>query len=242
MHGEIFNLVALEKPDLKKALTDPLSYVSEIFESRDSGPVKAVGFKQFYNHLRMEYFRDNDKLNETANELNDKITKITSTVIPDLDTKALFERFDMTWKYLINDSSIKVIHLKRENKFETLVSLKTAFITDQWLTFRDQTSPKVSMDISREECLSFFEQIDFYEQSYVEIFRNHGILTVEYKRLAEDSDLVMKEVFDFLDVPDFAVKANLKKQILHPMNEIVTNYYELKAYFLNTKWSHYFDL
>lgn len=242
MHGEIFNLYALEEPQLEKALTAPLSYVSEYFDPGHSEEVKAVGFKQFYNHLRMEYFMGMDHPGETPDELNKKITGLMSSVTQESDIAALFDRFEKTWQYLRDEKDIRVIHLKRDNKFETLVSLKTAFITDQWLTYRGQGSPKTLLEVQPEACQRFFEQIDFYERFYGDMFSTHPILDVEYQRLVEDRDLMLHEIFEFLDLPPIPVKAALKKQIAYPMNEIVTNYHELKQHFLDTQWSRYFDL
>jgi LPS sulfotransferase NodH len=242
MHGEIFNLHALNPSQLKKALTTPLSYMAEYFDPGGSAEIKAVGFKQFYNHLRPEYFMSMDQLDETPDELNKKILSLLSTVTQESDVEALFDRFEKTWQYLQDAKDIKVIHLKRDNKFEILVSLKTAFITDQWYAYQGQDAPKTLLKVQPEECRSFFEYLDFYEKRHADMFRTHPLLDVEYQHVVEDGEKVLQKIFEFLHIPPAPLTTTLKKQIAHPVNELVTNYAELKQHFQNTQWSRYFHL
>lgn len=239
MQGEIFNLADLDSSELKKVLTDPVNVIQESFNSSAASNIQATGFKQFYNHLSRDYFLPLDHEIETQ-QVDELIRKFLFDSLGESSIQALFERFDAAWQYLINEKDIRIIHLKRWNKFETLVSLKTAFITNQWFSITTVADSKITMSLKPKECVKFFQQLDHHEKLYAEAFKKHPMLEVGYENLAADNHGVMRNVFKFLEVPAIEVTTSLRKQISHPMEEIVTNYEELKEYFLNTQWSYYF--
>lgn len=240
MQGEILNFEELGAPKKKQIVSDPISYIEDYLRF-DNYPEssKALGFKLLYNHLTPEFFYGLD-IPFTA--LNRNVVNMLDGLVQETEVDLLFGKFEKAWQYLIDDESINVIHLKRDNKFEILVSLKTAFITNQWMEIPGQrSSPEIMLELKPEDCRLFFEQIELYESAYTETFKKHQTLEVDYHDLVNSMDAVIRETFEFIGVTPIPVAPVLKKQIKSPLNEIVKNYDELKLHFEGTKWAHYFS-
>lgn len=240
MFGELFNLDALKEAQLRKALDNPTKYLNEYYNKVLSPETQAVGFKMFYDHLTPTYFTKFITADETAAALSSRIKRFFAIVESEYDQVELAARFDQTWEYLRREKGIKVIHLKRSNKLETLVSLKTAFLTDRWMVYGVDSPGKTVLSLTVDECENFFRTITDLELLYDEKFNGHPVLPVSYDELVGNTEYVLDQTFEFLGLRSKPLTTKLKKQISHPLNEVVSNYGRLKDNFSGTEWAHYF--
>lgn len=151
------------------------------------------------------------------------------------------------WQQISEIPELKVIHLKRKNRLSTIVSMKVAFKTNQWgitnESERIDASEKqvyLDYDFLRER----FEQMGSWEQNMQKLFKSSKIKNIFYKDLVERHEQTVKDLFNFLDLPEISiemVKTKHKKQNPEPLNQLIKNYDELKAKFANTPWKGYFD-
>jgi len=241
MYNELFNLDALPPEKLTEALTDPLAYLKKRLYPRTRQESMQFGFKLFYDHLTPEYFNKMIAPGATAEDLQKRISNLNRHIEDHYSMDLLKEKFKQTREYLINDPSLRVIHLKRENKLETLISLKTAYLTNKWMRWKPEEGSMTCLHLTYEECCHYFTKIEGYEKAFTDIFRDQKRIDITYEELARDKQEVADRVFDFLAVSRKPVNTILQKQIRHCSREIVTNYDELKNAFSSSVWSGYFE-
>ena len=115
------------------------------------------------------------------------------------------------------------ILLKRRNILEHLCSLLIATKTGRW---RDaKSNEKIELNIAQ---LNFF--IDRQNKAYKD-FENLGVRykTVFYEDLCENFSQTIKSVQDYLGLEHFDIfPARLKKQETRPVEDIISNYEEVK--------------
>ncbi len=241
MHGELFNLDTLPEASLKEILTDPVQYLDKKLNGPVPAGVRAVGFKLFYDHLTRDYFRKMVNCNEAADNVLQRFSRLESFLEENTTHEELYAKCTDTWHYLGRDTELKVIHLRRKNKLETLVSLKTAFLTDEWVQVNTRQRAKMVLHLDFEECLQYFNKLETYEHQYPALFGGHQAIEVTYEALIEKTGEEMNRIFLFLGLPQRPVRTIMKKQIVHPLPEIIDNYAELKESFSATRWQAYFQ-
>lgn len=151
------------------------------------------------------------------------------------------------WQQISQIPGLKVIHLKRKNRLKMIVSMKVAFKTSQWgITDEseriDATQKQVYLDY--DFLCNKFEDIESSEKTTEKLFKPAQIANVCYQDLVNQHENTLSSLFDFLDLPAFAVsteKIEHKKQNPEPLSQLIQNYDELKAKFANTPWASYFD-
>jgi LPS sulfotransferase NodH len=239
-YGELFNLGGLPKEDLFQALDDPIAYLRRKVDKPHRPDVTAVGFKMFYEHLTEDYFRKLVDTSDAAEELKAQFQRLADLIETNYEWPALDARFRAAWQCLIADRSLAVIHLKRQNMLNSLVSLKTAFITRQWWTLKSdgETGPTVHLD--PEECRKYFQKLDGFADEADKAFQDHPMLEVSYEHLVEHRQEALAEIFRFLNVPYQDVATRMKKQRLIPASESIGNYSQLKDAFRETRWCTFF--
>lgn len=168
--------------------------------------------------------------------------KFNAFIRQSYDFDSLLSRFEQTWRHLRDDTSLKVIHLKRRNKLETFVSLKAAFLTNEWMTMTGRTENKFSFNLDFEESRQYFDYIEKSETYYDSLFSAHPKVDIWYEDLISDQPNELCRLCDFLEVPRHQPGgAVMKKQIVSPLSEIVQNYDALKENFQLTKWNQFFN-
>ena len=241
MYGELFNLDALPRESLIEALDDPGRYLRNRLDRGHPCPITAVGFKMFYDHLTKDYFDKLVDLSEASPELQDKFKRFAAFVDANYAWSTLAHRFDDLWSLLASDRSLAIVHLERRNKLNTLVSLKTAYLTRRWWTLKAGGESPTRLRLDPEECARYFSKLEAFATSADRAFAAHDRLSVAYEDLTAHQEDVLTRIFTFLQVPVEPVSTRMKKQILAPAAEIVTNYRELKARFSDTRWSVFFE-
>lgn len=151
------------------------------------------------------------------------------------------DRWLPVWEYLRSLEGLKVIHIKRKNILETHLSRQRAILTDRWfnLTGEKEQAPSVKLDY--EECLNDFEQTRRMETETANFFMDHPVLNVYYEELSRETEHIMNDVMDFLNVQREVLKTETYKQSSQPLSSAIENYAELKSRFQNTPWIDFFS-
>ena len=97
------------------------------------------------------------------------------------------------------------------------------------------------VQLSADECLKVFEQTRKWETEFEQYFSGHPLLEVKYEDLITDNNNELERVTEFLDLPLYKLQTSLKKQNPEPLNNLISNYSELKEYFKNTQWNVFFE-
>ena len=240
-YGELFNLDSLPKESLLEALADPIAYLRRRVYRVHGPEIAAVGFKMFYYHLTKYYFQKAIDVSETSPQLQEKFLQLSSFIESNYEWDTLYGRFQATWEFLRSDGSLAVIHLKRRNALHALMSLKTAFLTNRWLSLgsRSQAAPAVHLD--PDECCRYFDMLETYASEADAAFRDHPKIEVIYEDLVGKQRNTLQRIFAFLRVPYQPVTARMRKQNRVSPSEALGNYNQLKNYFRHSRWSAFFE-
>lgn len=240
-YGELFNLDTLQRDDLTVALEDPVAYLQErVYKSHGSG-ILAVGFKMFYEHLTKDYFDKPVRAADTSPRLQDKFVRFSAFIESNYDWDILARRFRGAWDFLIEDESLVVIHLKRRNALDTLISLKRAFATREWWSLKSEPRPTFTAHFDPEECSRFFQKMSDWQAAADTSFAAHPKIDVIYEDLAERQQDVLQGIFTLLDVPCVPLTTRMTKQNQAPAWETVANFEQLKNHFRHTQWGVLFE-
>jgi LPS sulfotransferase NodH len=185
-------------------------------------------------------------LNDPVRFIETKVFKIFPRQIKAVGFKIFYyhaqnENWRAIWDYLRDESSIKVIHIKRQNILRTHLSRKMAAMTDTWVDTGGEQPDHRSVQLDYEECLKDFRQTREWERMHDDLFGNHPILEIFYEDLALDYAGVMQRVQSFLGVAPEPVKPQTFKQSNQPLSQSISNYGDLKLLFSGTEWAPYFE-
>jgi len=240
MYNELFNLDNISSVNLTEALTDPVEYLEKRLYRNGSPGNKTIGFKMFYNHMTLDYFNKVIAPGDTAPSLKKRFSDLNDHLAANFSMQHLKSKFQETWDYLFNDTSLKIIHLKR-NKLKTLVSLKIAYMTDKWMHWQPERSAKITCSLGYEECCNYFTSISRYEEISDMKFQHHPKINISYEELVTDRQQLANKIFDFLGLACAPVNTVLKQQGTGRLEEIIENYDELKTAFSDTPWHQLFE-
>jgi LPS sulfotransferase NodH len=148
---------------------------------------------------------------------------------------------ELVWRFLKNEKSIAVIHLKRRNTLRAVLSLKKAFATNRWTAVSGPDADRLSIPLDYDECLERFVWAKETKERYDAYFNDHPMLDVTYERLCEDLDGQCRRIQEFLGVDQRPLRASTYKQAQLPLSTAITNYSELKARFAGTPWESFFE-
>ncbi len=267
--GELFNLNSLGTRDRTDALSDPVKYLERQLFVKDRSEIKATGFKIFYYHATKEQLYPGnypDKNIVYAHEnLRNRIQGFHEYVHNKFNVEELGRKLEGVWEYLRDDSELKVIHLKRRNKLETLLSLRRAFVTDKWKKdtsmkgralnlmkgisqinrgtkeWENSGGAQSFVYLSYEDCLESFHRNMTWEREYDYFFQNHDTMELFYEDLCSNIDSEMGKIHTFLEIPHNTIeRTSLEKQSRQLLSESISNYSELKQQFENTQWHKFF--
>lgn len=143
---------------------------------------------------------------------------------------------------LTSNKHIRIIHMKRRNRLNTLTSIRVAVITEQW-SLRDEAKrvDDVRIKVTAEECEEEFHRIERWERQYDEIFHSHNMIEVYFEDLVSRMDLECNRILDFLGVQRRSLSTPMLRQRTRPVSDIIENYGELKAHFARTEWARFFN-
>lgn len=147
------------------------------------------------------------------------------------------------WEILRSIDNLKVIHLKRKNKFATYLSRAIAGQTKVWSTSKNNNKqgPVKKITLDPKEIKSDFKRIEKFEKQFDEMFSKNDFLEVYYEELLHDFLPTIEKIQKFIEVPFHSVKSSLRKQGSKNLAEKVENYQELIDYFADTQWVQFFQ-
>jgi LPS sulfotransferase NodH len=244
MYGELFNLDKLRRDELVQTLDDPIEYLRKrVYKAHPVGTT-AVGFKMFYEHLTPDYFSKPIDPAETSERLKEQFVQLSTFLQTNYDRTMLSGRFSATWDFLTSDRPLAIIHLKRRNMLNTLISLKTAYVTDAWWRLngiKHAGITRTTLRLDPQECERYFRKLDECMEKADRMFEDHRKLEIVYEDLLEKREEELRRVLAFLNVQHRLLSTRLEKQILAPVSELVENYGQLRQYFQQTKWNLFFQ-
>ena len=240
-YGELFNLDMLPETSLLEVLDDPVRFLRQKVYQNHKLEIAAVGFKMFYEHLTRDYFIKLVDVSDTALPLQDRFTRFSSFIERNYAWEILDERFQTTWEFLRAEQSLAVIHLQRRNMLHTLISLKRAFMTNQWWSLKSGPQIILPVHLDPEECSRYFKKLSNSAAEADVAFAEHPKINVIYEDLIEKQQDTLQRIFAFLKVPCQSLTTSMKKQNLASPRETVDNYEQLKSYFRNTRWDVFFE-
>lgn len=137
------------------------------------------------------------------------------------------------WSMLQQDKSIQVISLRRRNLLRRHLSYQTM------RTFRGKTPQALSFDpeVLKEDFIYQEQEIEAFDQQ----FADHPLIKVYYEDLCSDYRRTIKEILRFLKVKRQKLWPGEKGKPIRRLQDAIANYDELKVYFSETKWAHFFN-
>lgn len=133
------------------------------------------------------------------------------------------------WEHIADDTSVMILHLKRENFLRTLVSHKIARKTNEWRAFKSSEGKEKTVSISKKELLQKQEELCEEYQKAERMFSEHKVLNISYNALRKNPEESMDEVYGFLRLDAHRIHApGIIKQNPEPLNNLIENYEELK--------------
>lgn len=133
---------------------------------------------------------------------------------------------------------IRYIHLVRRDKFATLISSKLARAKGRW-TGGDYG--KLEVMIPPDWLAERFEFLETWENRVHASLFEQRYLKLVYEEMIEEREEAMRRVFEFLGLRCPELTTNMKKQNLRKKSQTVTNYFELKEFFSDTRFALFFD-
>lgn len=235
--GEVFNLPSKSKHALHELVSDPVAYIDKRIFRPFPDRVGAVGFKMVYDqigedNLSAQKFEAGDR----SEHIKIKLDALYRYLQENYDVEEVKQRLAGFLIHLKNDPTIRIIHAKRRNKLETLVSEKLARRTGVWNSTQGAYGSGL-IRIDREECMAFFQTVDALERHYAALFRHHPMVEVYYETAIADPESTLGTIQDFLGVERQTLTTPLEKQNRRTPQEVVENYSELQDYFKHTEWA-----
>lgn len=145
-------------------------------------------------------------------------------------------------EFIVNSPGLKVIHLKRRNRLQNLISHRIANVTKEYILFNpNKRVNDIQIELTPEECETEFSRIAELEKHYDALFAHHPMLEVWYENLYADTQGEGKRILQFMGMKQRRLQEQTVKQNIRPVTEVVKNYQALKAYFAGTIWEGIFD-
>lgn len=199
---------------------------------------------RYYRHRLLDLFSEGKFLQDRPIDfLSQKIFKRYPAAIQAVGFKifyyhALDPEWKDVWTYL-KENNIHIIHLKRRNLLQVLLSKKLAETSGNW-TGKSYGDVKLHLDPAT--CSEEFQKTEQWWEEFDEFFRYNNSLEVWYEDLAVDVKSETGRIFDFLGVQadERTIQPSTRKQRKTPPDERIENFEELKNYFQGTKWESFF--
>jgi len=142
---------------------------------------------------------------------------------------------------LVEDESLRIIHLTRVNRLARLASRLLAANTGIRLVLDQSKRPSIQpFHINPDLCRADFELMEAREKEFRETFSDHLILEVTYESLLDNSASTLGAVQQFLGVATAELSTPSLKIAPENMQEMVENYFELQAHFFGTRFQPFF--
>ena len=186
--------------------------------------------------------RNRELLGRTFDRIFLKVFQKESRNIDAVGFKLFYEHLTKDeWEKFFTHKYLKVIHLTRENRLRTIVSLDIAFKTDQWgISANDKNKEFAEKRIILDTSTLFdrLDQIHDCEKFIRHRFNDNNIFEVVYENLTTKPGKTFQDIGEYLGVDDIDIsKITLTKQNPENLDQLIVNYDEVYELLKNTKYA-----
>lgn len=137
------------------------------------------------------------------------------------------------WSLLQDDKDLFVISLRRRNLLRRYLSYQVMG------TFRGAPPTPLTFDpeVLKRDFIYQQQEIDWFDQR----FADHPLLKVFYEDLCSNYHQTVKSILKFLKVKPQKLWPDAEGKLRQKLQEAIANYEELKDYFADTEWAHFFN-
>lgn len=141
----------------------------------------------------------------------------------------------------------KVIHLRRENFFNQIISARFAFSHRQWHYYSAADGELIRLKniyIAPTEMIQFLEEREaryLREGEMMAQFPHMKIVFEKNLSTAEQHQQTVDKICDYLGIPSAPVQTKLIKTPREP-KELLQNYEEIAASLKNTRYAHFLEM
>lgn len=150
------------------------------------------------------------------------------------------ENEKVVWNYLKSESSIKKIHLLRDNFLEIYLShisaKKNGQFVDTWN--RSKTLERIKLDYI--DCENYFQSLDENIKKIREYFALEQLIEIRYEELIKQRQTVLDFLLSKLNLDSMKLIPKTYKQNYVSLEKRVANFNEIKEYFSGSKWERFF--
>lgn len=159
---------------------------------------------------------------------------------------ARFGNWPNLWSLLEQDLDLHVISLRRENLLRRYLSYQLRQREKKDLGRGTpapnlEGSPPKPMKFEVDLLIRDFELQERKIAKFNERFASHPLITVSYEQLCQQYEETMSRLQMFLGVPQVRLKPETKKRAIPPLARVISNYWELKATFADTRWAGFWE-
>lgn len=208
LYGEILGKYYLDQPFVRKMIRERGAI--PYFRNMQSRVLTEshVGAKLLYAHIETPYSKRRE--------------------LPDLPS---------VLDALVGDNSTKIIHLRRENLLDVVISGTLARQTSSYV---NREYGDIKFELKPRRCRTLFEKMRAQEARYRALFAEHNYLEITYEQVVDDPEMAIARTFAFLEVEPVPARTTLKKQNRAPRERVLLNYAELKREFEDTPYAAFF--
>lgn len=151
-----------------------------------------------------------------------------------------------SFRNLLIEKKVKIIHMHRENRVKAVVSkINAKRLYDQsgyWNLYKEtDRMPPIEIDpILFQELLVEREGLENELKQFITSL-DLPVLQVTYEELMIDREKVLAEIFKFLGVRQKPVKSKTLKHTSDDLREIVLNFDDLRSHYQGTQFAAMFD-
>jgi LPS sulfotransferase NodH len=144
-------------------------------------------------------------------------------------------------RFVRDSADLKVVHLKRRNRLQNLISHRIAEVTKTYVLFNpDKRVNDIQIELTPRECEAEFVRVAALEQRYADMFAHHPMLEVVYEDLAANTQSEGGRILEFMGLKPRRLQEQTVKQNVRSVQDVVRNYDALKAHFRGTMWESEF--
>lgn len=215
-----------------------------------SRQVRAYGeiFGTYYlsSEFLLKRLRQSDGATRHLSEMLRRLTTEKLTVV-----KILYQHFDKKFREhhgipslanlapaLQADTSIKIIHLRRENLLDVVLSNTLASASGKFVGEKYDIAP---VTIPPRVCRRQFMAIEAHEKQIREAFAGQRYLELTYEELTNKPEETLANIETFLGIEKLEARSHIEKQNRAPKTETVANYDELHWFFRRSDYRRFFD-
>ncbi len=158
-------------------------------------------------------------------------------------THAITGPASSVWSQLVQDESVRIIRIQRQNLLELYLSNEVAIRTGEWWISPKQNPTVVpAFPLDSVALRRFFDWATEREAWADQVFRNHASMTVQYERdLLHSYDACISRVQSFLQLDRQAIPPKIRKQAVRSSSDQISNYRELKNSFQSSPYMEFFQ-